>query len=182
MLPKKRERLSNSINAGSMADIAFLLLIFFLVSTNILSDKGITVKLPPWEIVPPSPLPDKNVLTVKVNARNEILLEGEEATVGQLKGRAKEFIMNPRKLSSLPTRPKNAIISLQNDRGTRYETYIHVYNELKAAYNELWDQESRARFGKGFDELTKVEKKAILKDIPLVISEADPTDYNSDNI
>ena len=119
-------------------------------------------------------------MTVKVNAANELLVEGELASVAALKERAKEFISNPKGSPELPTRPKNAVISLQNDRGTNYETYLHVYNELKAAYNELWNQRSHRLHGKAFADLGKAARREILQEIPLVISEADPTDYSGD--
>lgn len=177
-MKRNKRRLSNEINAGSMADIAFLLLIFFLVTTTILTDKGITVKLPPWENDPPTnELPDRNVLSVKVNAENALLVEGELADVKQLKERTMEFIMNPNKSLQLPSKPTSAIISLQNDRGTDYETYIEVYNELKAAYNQLWREASFRQYGEAYVDLNKDQQKTIRAQIPLVISEAEPTDY-----
>lgn len=115
---KKRRRLKNEVSAGSMADIAFLLSIFFLVTTTIDIDKGIQVKLPPFEEYPPTPLPPKNVLSVKINAENDLLVEGEEAVLQDLKATTIEFISNPEQKIDLPTKPKNAIISLQHDRAT----------------------------------------------------------------
>jgi len=104
---KKRIRLKNEVNAGSTADIAFLLLIFFLVTTTIDVDKGIQVKLPPISLEPPMPLPKKNVLNVKINALNELLVEGEEAKLDLLKSRTIPFITNPEQSKDLPTKPKN---------------------------------------------------------------------------
>lgn len=178
MLKKERRKNDNSINAGSMADIAFLLLIFFLVTTTIAEDQGILVQLPRWEAEPPPPdkVNTNNILSVLVNAKNELLVEGEEAAVFNLRERTKNFISNPQKLSNLPSEPKNAIISLKNDRSTSYETYIGVYNELKAAYRELRDEESFRMHGKEFAQLTKDDQKVIRDKIPLVISEAEPSD------
>ena len=174
----KKRRFKNEINAGSMADIAFLLLIFFLVTTTIVVDKGIAVKLPPWEKFPPiERLPDKNVFSVKVNANDELLIEGQIGDISDLKDLTKEFIMNPLKREDLPDKPTKAVISLQNDRGTAYETYLKVYNEIKAAYNELWNEATQRQFGKDYDKLSSEQQKNIRKVIPLVISEAEPTAF-----
>lgn len=174
---RKRRQYDQAVNAGSMADIAFLLLIFFLVTTTIMNETGIRVKLPAWE---PDrinqPIPSKNVLTILVNASDEILIEKELAAVDQIKERTKEFIMNPNKLTTLPSEPKKAVVSLQNDRSTSYRKYVEVYNEIKAAYNELWEASSQARFRKSYKDLNDLDRQDIRKDIPLIISEAEPTD------
>jgi len=173
------KRFDNQINAGSMADIAFLLLIFFLVTTTIDVDKGITVKLPPWtdEDLHHGLIRERNILFVKVNADNELLVRKELIHISELKERATEFILNPKQRPDMSSSPKKALISLQNDRGTNYETYISVYNELKAAYNQIWEEEALKRYGKAYENLNRAAKKAIRKDIPLVISEAEPTDF-----
>lgn len=172
------ERFDNQVNAGSMADIAFLLLIFFLVTTTIDVDKGITVKLPPWtpeeETVD---IPRRNVLAVKVNRNNELLVRGEVIPVSGLKDRTIEFILNPNQRTDMPRNPRVAVVSLQNDRETSYEIYISVYNELKAAYNQIRQEEALKRYGKAYENLNRDEQKSIRKDIPLVISEAEPTDF-----
>ena len=178
---KRIRRLENEVNAGSMADIAFLLLIFFLVTTTILNDQGIQVRLPPWDDSPPQKLSENNVLSIKVNGQNQLMVEGEEFPVAALKERVKTFITNPTRDSKLPTTPKNAILSLQNDRNTAYKTYLEIYNELKAAYNELWDQAARRRFQSDYLLLSKQQQDQIRKDIPLVISEAEPTDLFPSN-
>ncbi len=178
-----RDRLSNEINAGSMADIAFLLLIFFLVTTTIDVDKGILVKLPPWSEEEPDiqKLKTRNVFSVLVNAQNELLVRGEPARIEDLRERAKEFIMNPQGRPDLAEKPTAAIISLKNDRGTNYRTYLEVYNELKAAYNELWDEECRRMFGVPYsDDLPVAYKNAIKKKIPFVLSEAEPTAFGEE--
>ena len=178
-----KDRLTNEINAGSMADIAFLLLIFFLVTTTIVQDKGITVKLPPWseEEVDATKLKTRNVFSVLVNAQNQLLVRDEPANIEQLKDRAKEFIMNPRGQDDLAEKPTKAIISLKNDRGTNYETYLEVYNELKAAYNELWDEEAQRKYGTEYsDKMPREQKKAIKGKIPFVLSEAEPTAFGEE--
>jgi len=171
------KRFDNQINAGSMADIAFLLLIFFLVTTTIDVDKGITVKLPPW--APDVEIPivaDRNVFSVKVNKNNELLVRKELIPVSRLKERTIEFILNPKQRTDMPRNPRVAIVSLQNDRETNYDTYISVYNELKAAYNHIWKEEALKRYGKAYENLNISQQRLIRKDIPLVISEAEPTD------
>ena len=178
MFGKKSFRQKNEINAGSMADIAFLLLIFFLVTTTIDADKGIRVLLPPYEpISEMPPIPKKNILSVKVNATNQLLVEGTIMNVEALKETTKDFIMNPRKEKDKPNKPTKAIVSLQNDRGTEYTTYIDVYNEIKVAYNELWNEEANKKHGMAYNYLTSAEQKEIRKVIPLIISEAEPTDH-----
>jgi len=175
--------MKNEINAGSMADIAFLLLIFFLVTTTVVEDKGITVKLPPWseDEVDPTKLKTRNVFSVLVNAQNQLLVRGEPADIRQLRERAKEFIMNPRRMEDLSEAPNKAIISLKNDRGTNYETYLEVYNELKAAYNELWNEEAQRVYNTDYsDKMTIDKKRAIKSKIPFVLSEAEPTNFAED--
>ncbi len=171
------------INAGSMADIAFLLLIFFLVTTTIDVDKGITVKLPPWSDEPPPEmkLNERNVYSVLVNANDELLVRGQLMRPADLRENTKNFIANPKNMPNMAESPKKAIISLKNDRGTSYEAYIKVYNELKAAYRELWDDAADAQFGRTYEELPIEDKKALRAEIPLVISEAEPTSFGEEN-
>lgn len=181
MARSKREQ--PAINASSMADIAFLLLIFFLVTTTIDVDKGIAVKLPPYSEEEPDNLrlKKRNVYRVVVNAQDQLLVRGEQMNVGMLRENAKKFISNNGVDPELSESPKRAIISLQNDRGTKYETYITVYNELKAAYNELWDDEAQNKHGFKFEDLDRDQQKEITGDIPLVISEAEPTAFGKES-
>ena len=178
-----RDRMSSEINAGSMADIAFLLLIFFLVTTTIVEDKGITVKLPVWSEEEPdiTKLKKRNVYAVLVNAQNQLLVRGEPMRVDDLRNNAKEFISNPYNRPDLAEKPTRAIISLKNDRGTEYGTYLAVYNELKAAYNELWSDLAMKKYGVPYsDELPLAWRKSIREEIPFVISEAEPTNFGEE--
>ena len=177
-----KDRLSNEINAGSMADIAFLLLIFFLVTTTIVSDKGILVGLPPWSEEEPdiAKLKERNVFSVLVNADNQLLVRGEPTDIRDLRERTKEFIINPEKLENMSEDPTKAIVSLKNDRGTQYGTYLEVYNEVKAAYNELRDEEAKKRYGKEYQYLNKDQAKSIRDAIPLILSEAEPTAFGEE--
>lgn len=114
-----RHRPSRDINAGSMADIAFLLLIFFLVTTTIVEDKGILIKLPPYspDLPAPTAIHERNIFTILVNAQNQILAEGSLINISQIKNDVKNFIINPHNLANLSEYPDKAIISLRNDRG-----------------------------------------------------------------
>ncbi|MEL7248756.1 MAG: biopolymer transporter ExbD [Bacteroidota bacterium] len=166
------------VNAGSMADIAFLLLIFFLVTTTIMSDSGLLVKLPPWDPNPPQEnIRMRNLFRVAINSQNAVLVRGEEQPLTELKDAVKAFIMNPEGNPEFAAAPNKAIVSLVNDRSTSYETYLEVYNELKAAYNELWEQAAQQRYDRSYHELSQREQATIRQDIPLIISEAEPTDH-----
>lgn len=178
-----RNRTSTEINASSMADIAFLLLIFFLVTTTIAEDKGILVKLPPWSEEEPdiTQLKTRNVFSVLVNAQNQLLVRGEPTDIRDLRERAKEFIANPTKREDLAEKPTRAIISLKNDRGTNYKTYLEVYNELKGAYDELWDELCQKMYNRPYsDDMPTAYIKAIKAEIPFVLSEAEPTAFGEE--
>lgn len=177
-----RDRMKNEINAGSMADIAFLLLIFFLVTTTIAEDKGVLMKLPPWSEDEPDNLKMKtrNVYSILVNADNQLLVRGEPAELDRLKDNTKDFISNPRKESDKAETPTKAIIMLKNDRGTKYETYLEVLNEVKAAYNELRDEMSERQYGIAYEFASKEQRKTVRDAIPLVISEAEPTAFGDE--
>ncbi|MAJ90343.1 MAG: biopolymer transporter ExbD [Flavobacteriales bacterium] len=165
------------INAGSMADIAFLLLIFFLVTTTMDQDTGIARKLPPMpeeEQEKPPEIKAKNIYVVLINSKNELLVEGEWTQISQLKEGAKAFINNNGVDPTSSDSPEKAIISLQNDRGTEYVTYIRVQNELAAAYNELRNDAALSKFGEQFNNLNKTQQKEIKKIYPQKISEAEP--------
>ena len=187
----KRE--APEINAGSMADIAFLLLVFFLVTTTMDSDYGLLRKLPPPldpTVPPPPPIKQRNVFVVLANANDQLLVEGELMDVSELKEAAKEFIANPQNKEELPEKKmtdvpmfgqmpvSKQVISLQNDNGTSYDLYIQVQNELAAAYNELRNELAKEKFGTSFDALLeakdKPKVKAIRKVYPQRISEAEP--------
>ena len=149
------KRSAPEVNAGSMADIAFLLLIFFLVTTTIETDSGLNRKLPPIEdVVDPPIIKEKNILPVVINKNNKLLVEEELVELKDLRSVAMEFLDNGggkgedacdfcrgKRSPSSSDNPEKAIISLKNDRETAYKVYIAVQNELVAAYNELRNRE-----------------------------------------
>jgi biopolymer transport protein ExbD len=174
-------RSAPEVNAGSMADIAFLLLIFFLVTTTIMSDVGILVKLPPWEpFSEPAPANARNILRVAINASDQILIESKTVDLDDVRDEAKNFIMNPTGDLDLAEAPNKAVVSLINDRSTSYDAYLAVYNELKAAYHELWEEAARRQFGQSYHDLVKTQQGEIRHQIPFVISEAEPTEHTVD--
>jgi len=180
------------INAGSMADIAFLLLIFFLVTTTMDVDTGIGRRLPPpltGDEKPPD-IKERNIFTVLINNQDRLSVEGRPSDIRLLKQQAKEFLSNPHNSEHQPEMvmknipelglvrvPKSAVISLKNDRGTTYKMYIAVQNELTAAVAELRNELSMTKFGRKFTELTnEAQIEAIQTAIPIPISEAEPVE------
>ena len=188
------KRKTSEINSSSMADIAFLLLIFFLVTTSMSTSTGLSRRLPP-PLPPDMPAPDvdinkRNLFVVKVNSQNELLVQGEIMNIKDLRKRAKEFIKNDANDPNMPVKTKvnipllgdvemtkDHVISLQNDVDTQYQAYISVQNELVAAYNEVRDELSKQYFGKGFEDLEEDQKTAIQAACPQKISEAEPKNY-----
>ncbi len=191
------KRTVQEINASSMADIAFLLLIFFLVTTTMSVDKGLSRQLPP-PLPPDMEKPDveinqRNIFVVLVNSNNQLLVQNEPMEVSELRERAKEFILNEADAPDLPVlmpveitvkgQPVTVlttdehVISLRNDRGTEYQKYIEVQNELVAAYNEIREDFAKSRFGMSYSELSAEDRKQVQKVYPQKISEAEPKNY-----
>lgn len=217
----RKKRSVPEINASSMADIAFLLLIFFLVTTTMDTDWGIARLLPPPDEQKQEDnvkIKERNVFVVLVNANDQLLVEGELLDISQLRDKAIEFISNPANKEDLPEKihvskaearqqvatlqnANNAaaveelgkwknrlkaadvigdyweskqVISLQNDRGTSYDMYIKVQNELAAAYRDLRDKMAMEKFNRKFDQLEKDQAEAIKEVYAQRISEAEP--------
>lgn len=167
------KRAAPEVNAGSMADIAFLLLIFFLVTTTIEKDKGLLRSLPPIDDsqVDPPIIKQKNLFTVLINRRNQLLVEDEEMPLKDLRKAAIEFLDNGggtnaagesctyckgKKNPSSSDHPDKAIISMKHDRETTYEKYMDVQNELVAAYNFLREREAERLYKKYYPDADKV--------------------------
>ena len=164
-----RRKGAPEVNAGSMADIAFLLLIFFLVTTTIETDAGLDRMLPPIE--PPDTdviIKQKNIFVVNINKNGQLLVEEQLMDIRDLRAAAIAFLDNGGSPSGTPDycnyckgkrdekssdSPQKAIISLKNDRETTYSTYITVQNELVAAYNDLRNREARRLYGREFTEM-----------------------------
>ena len=171
------------INAGSMADIAFLLLIFFLVTTTMDIDAGIPRKLPPKQdkTQKPPDIKKRNAFIVNINKNGEILVsgggiegEGKYMTVDQLKDEAKKFLDNGggkgkngnpcdycegKRLENSSVHPNRAVISIQSSRKTKHGIYVQVTNELVRAYNELREREAQKMYGESYESIKERAKK-----------------------
>lgn len=188
------KRKVQEINAGSMADIAFLLLIFFLVATTMNVDTGLVRVLPPM----PDPnvkqedikVKERNLFLVFVSGNGNIMAGGQVIDIHQLKDKTKDFILNRFDDPNLPEKEvveiempngskwaypvSQGVVSLQTTRDTGYQVYIMVQNELTRAFNEVRDEVAMSKFGKKFGDLQEEESKVITKAVPLKISEAEP--------
>ena len=192
------KRKVQEINAGSMADIAFLLLIFFLVATTMNVDTGLARMLPP---LPPEnqktediKVKQRNILLVLVNGAGQIMAgtQGHQELIDlrELKDKTKEFILNPYDLDELPEKEDTEIelpdggkwvypvsmgvVSLQTTRDTNYQAYIMVQNELTRAFNEVRDDVAMRKFGAKVADLNDEQRSAVVKAVPNKISEAEP--------
>lgn len=188
------KRKIQEINAGSMADIAFLLLIFFLVATTMNVDTGLVRVLPPM----PDPnvkkedikVKERNLFPVLVAGNGTIMAKGEQIDIRRLKDKAKEFVLNPLDDENLPEKEvkelelpdgsmwaypiSQGVISLQTTRDTNYQVYIMVQNELTRAFNEIRDEVAMRKFGANFADLNEDQRNVVTKAVPLKISEAEP--------
>jgi len=192
----RKKRKVPGINGASSADIAFMLLLFFLLTTSMDTDTGLPRRLPaPPETDKPEEIKSKerNILKILISSDNQIMCQGEQVSLPRLKEVAKEFIDNPNNSELLPEKElvdipffgermitKNHIISLQCDRSTSYQAYIDVQNELAAAYSELRDVESLKQFGKPYKTLDDEDQIKALQDLyKQMISEAEPRSYGT---
>ena len=190
----KGKRKVPDINSSSTADIAFLLLIFFLITTSMDTDRGLARRLPepPQKDQPKDDikLKERNVLQVFLNLNDQLMCGNEYISVDQLRGKTKEFIANPYNDENKPEKHAKEVpffgtmqitdkhvISLRCDRGSSYKAYIAVQNELVAAYNELRDEIAQEKWQKTYAELNEEQQDAIRKIYPQMISEAEPKKY-----
>ena len=190
----KGKRKVPDINSSSTADIAFLLLIFFLITTSMDTDRGLARRLPPppenTEKPDDQKVKQRNVLQIYLNMYDQLMVNGEIMNVQQLRAKTKGFIANKYNDESLPERvskdvnffgpmmiTEKHVVSLQNDRSSSYQAYIDVQNELVAAYNELRDELSQEKWGKKYSELDDEQQKAVREVYPQKISEAEPKKY-----
>lgn len=173
-MARRKKRLPQAIQAGSMADIAFLLLIFFLVSTEILNDKGIKVILPDYvEANVPQVGKSADILEVLINEDDDLMVEKMTIPIEMVKDRVKEFVMNPKATKDFASSPQRAVVSINSADDTSYERYVQVYSEIKQAYIELWTEQALVFYGRPIDQLTIPEINAIKERIPLRISEVE---------
>ncbi len=191
----KSSRKVPGLNQSSTADISFILLIFFLVTTSMDTDTGLTRRLPEWDPNAQEEeikIKERNVMTVLVNRNNDILCRGEVIDISELKDIAKEFIANPEDKANLPAKEEYEIkgfgtvvttvkhvISLQTDRDTNYDIYFQVQNELSRAYNELRDEWCKQTFGKSWYDIPDDDDRRVYAKgmYPSKISEAEPKQY-----
>ena len=187
------------LNASSTADISFILLIFFLVTTSMDTNRGLAVRLPnpPEENQQDPPkIRDRNSMVVNVNMNNQIMItvakDSRQIEVSELREIAKQFIANPENDPDLPELvpvelpapfgvqniTKNHVISLQTDRATSYDTYFQVENELYGAYNDLREELAKKTFGRSYRDCNEDEQLACRQYYKCVISEAEPRKYN----
>lgn len=177
----------HEINTGSMADMAFLLLIFFLVTTTINSDVGIFRKLPPIIEQEPIQQHKRNVLQIWVNSDDNLMVSGKATELKDLRTKIKEFIENPNQTDNFPeieimnvkylgksNVSNKHIISLMSSRGTTYSKYIAVQNEILAAYAELREEIAIEHFNLSYIDLDMKRRKSIETVYPIHISEAEP--------
>ena len=190
-----KKRKMPGLNTSSTADISFMLLIFFLVTTSMATDQGLARSLPK----PPEDdqlnneikVKERNILNIRINKDNYLLIGDDYATLADVKERAKEFIKNEENKPNLPElKPykvkelgktfmvtENHVISVQTDRGTDYGVYFAVQDALVSAYNEIRDEFSKQEFGYKYDQLTADQQKIVRDVYPQKISEAEPKKY-----
>lgn len=191
----KKKRKMPGLNTSSTADISFMLLIFFLVTTSMDTDQGLARSLPK----PPEDdqlnneikVKERNILNIRINKDNYLLIGDDYATLADVKERAKEFIKNEDNKPNLPElKPhkvkelgktfmvtENHVISVQTDRGTDYGVYFAVQDALVSAYNEIRDEFSKQEFGYKYDQLDADQQKIVRDVYPQKISEAEPKKY-----
>ena len=184
-------RKTPEINSSSQADIAFLLLCFFLMTTSMDVDYGITRRLPPpvEQNDDDVKVKERNVMNVLINKNNKLMVNGRPSDISTLKEDAKNFMTpRPGDETAPEVEPKTfdllgevmmskGVISLQNDRGTSYAMYISVQNELARAFNELKEEMAWKHFHKHLDQLNEDQTKAVNDAVPVRVSEAEPAEY-----
>lgn len=175
---KKKKREGAEINGSSMADIAFLLLIFFLVTTTINVDTGIGMVLPPPldpEQEPP-PIRERNLMKILVNSQGLVLMDEEPVPITEVRDKLIEFISNPESNEELSISPDAAIVSLKTQRETPYSIYIDMLDEVMGAYKDLRDAASRSNYGVPYDALAddSPQQDQIRDMYPKKISIAEP--------
>lgn len=181
MFTKKRGREGAEIPSSSLADIAFLLLVFFLVVTTIDVDTGIGLVLPPPpdDSEPPPPIRERNLLKILVNSQGLILINERPAAVTEVRERVANFVDNANRANdeNLAVSPLTAIVSIKTDRQTPYSVYITMLDEVRGAYKELRDAESMRRFGVNYDRYRATVSQAddeVRKVYPMNVSIAEP--------
>ncbi len=180
-LVKKKKIRGAEIPTASMADIAFLLLIFFLVTTTIDVDTGIGMTLPPISEEPPPPVNARNILSVLVASDGQILVEDQLTPLNAVKALVVKHLTNNGADPNFAENPDKAVVSMKTTRGTKYGVYINVLDELWLGYNEVWDNEARRRGFASYDAYKDAlgDRPNEIRDLvpaQLSIAEPDPTE------
>lgn len=174
---RQKKRQPNKLNTSGVADIAFLALIFFLVTSSKMPEQGIQAKLQPYnncDDIGCVFLKTRNILRINIHEEKGLLVNNKRITRTMLRGVIKEFITNPKELDFLSETPNRAIVSFFYDKNTSYNDYITILNEIKGAYHEIWETAALERFGYHYKHLNKYEKRSIKNDFPEVLAEIDP--------
>ena len=168
MFRRRRFEQIPELNTSSTADISFMLLIFFLVTSSMDTDKGLLRQLPPppQEQQPPQDIRKDHVQQVTLDASDQLAVNGTLLTTQQLKEQIMEFIAADR---------TDHVISIRTDRATTYEAYFRMQNAIVAAYNQLREKYARERYGKGYDELVEEQRDEVNQYYPQRISESKPS-------
>ncbi len=180
LLAKKKQRREAEIPTSSMADIAFLLLIFFLVTTTIDVDTGIGMTLPPEldENVEPPPVKERNSLKILINSAGQVLLEDLPSSVAQIRSEVQTHVQNQGQDPRYSESPRKALVSIKTDRQTPYNMYIATLDEVWMAYFEIWDNEARGMGFLNYHEyrasLESGDENVIREKWPAQISLAEP--------
>jgi biopolymer transport protein ExbD len=178
------KRIAPEVSTSSMADIAFLLLTFFLVSTIINNDRGLTILLPPaLTDIPPQPIHEKNLFKIQINASDQVLIENvERSSLIGLRAELKNFILNNGRDENSSDNPREAVISIKTDRGTSYKKYLEALDEAQAAYYMIYAERVNLTPNQYRNLDTNNQKERAIyeqgkKDIPMNISIAEPVSF-----
>ena len=162
----KKEKEAPALNAGSLADVAFLLLIFFLVTTTIQTDAGIPTLLPPWiEGTNCTPIHKDNILAIEINGQDQLRIQDQELPIEAIEAAVRALLYERAKT------PKKALVQLKNSAHTSYARYIQVQSTIRAAYHGVWEEQAQNQYGRSYEDLEPAVQRIIRKQYPYVLAE-----------